>query len=71
MDEADSANDHIEREMAMRLRWLGARQPTGLGPVECVDCGDVMPEARRQLGLRLCVECATLQEKLARFRRQG
>lgn len=65
-DEADMGNDAMQRDLDLRLAEVRARQRTG-GPAFCDDCAEAMPRLRRDLGLSLCVECATLAERAARL----
>lgn len=63
-DQIDIANDLIDNELALALRK--AKQNTGQnkeGTKFCVECGEDMPEARRQLGFNFCVPCATERER--------
>lgn len=63
---------HLEREEE-NLEKLRDRQidsvrskvpPAGaVGPEFCEQCEDEMPEGRRNLGYRICVECATKNER--------
>ena len=68
MDIADQASD---REMADREFALAARRAarqSGRSASHCRDCGEPIPEARRQAmpGVTLCVECQTVQEHQGR-----
>ena len=64
MDEIDQANAHAEFMLDMKLRKH--MTPKEYGPAECDDCGEPVPEPRRKLGLRCCVDCAWEREVLAR-----
>lgn len=61
-DEADIANDMIQKEMDARLK---ARSVT-IHPSasECIECGDDIPEARQVAlpGVQLCVYCQEMLE---------
>ena len=68
MDIADQASD---REMADREFALAARRaasPAGHSTSHCQDCGESIPEGRREAvpGVTLCVECQTVQEHQGR-----
>ena len=62
-DEADIANDYINNEVSRALQRL--RQSSGGKPGSkiCAECGDSIPEARRKLGFKLCVQCAEESER--------
>ncbi len=66
MDEADVANDMIMREMNYRIAAVQAvtARPS---PENCERCDDPITPARRALNLRLCIECARLQERRDRM----
>jgi len=66
MDDADITQERLEKEQALRAR-IEQRPP--YGPEECGQCGEEMPDVRRQHGFRLCIECATLRERQSKFRR--
>ena len=68
MDIADQASD---REMADREFALAAQRatrPAGHSTSHCLDCGEPIPEGRREAvpGVTLCVECQTVQEHQGR-----
>lgn len=67
MDDADITQERLEKEQALKARFV--QKPLPYGPEECDQCGDEMPDIRRQHGFRLCVECATLRERQSKFRR--
>lgn len=66
MDNADITQERLEKEQALRAR---IEQWPPYGPEECDQCGEEMPDVRRQHGFRLCIECATLRERQSKFRR--
>jgi len=66
MDDTDIAQERLKREQALKARF---EQKPPYGPEECDQCGDEMPDIRRQRGFRLCVECATLPERQSKLRR--
>ncbi len=65
MDNADIAQELIEHRLQQSL---AARQAAvanaGVGPVECEDCGEEIPAARRERlpGVTTCVPCQTARE---------
>ena len=60
-DEADLANDLAQQDLERRI--AAARQRThGLFSLVCHDCGDQLPEHRRERGL--CVPCKEKRELL-------
>jgi len=65
-DEIDVANDLIMREMESRIA-AARSQPTKLGAAECEECGEPVPDVRRQLGKSICFDCATLAEQRAKL----
>jgi phage/conjugal plasmid C-4 type zinc finger TraR family protein len=63
-DNIDKANDLAQRELESILK---NRKPRFIGEsaTHCQDCGEPIPEKRRQLlaGCQLCVDCQSLIEK--------
>lgn len=66
MDDADITQERLEKEQALKARY--EQKPPPYGPEECAQCGEEMPDVRRQHGFRLCIECATLRERQSKFR---
>jgi RNA polymerase-binding transcription factor DksA len=67
-DEIDVANDRILADIERRI--AAARQtPVERGPETCMneDCGDDMPEERRAIGAKICVDCAKRAEYIRRL----
>ncbi|MDR3479031.1 MAG: hypothetical protein P4M14_13500 [Gammaproteobacteria bacterium] len=62
-DDADIANDYINNEVSRALARL--RQATSATPglKFCAECEEEIPEARRKLGFKLCVQCAEESER--------
>jgi len=56
----------MQRDLDIRLAEMRSRQRTG-GPEFCGECEDPMPRLRRDLGLTVCVDCATLAERAAKL----
>jgi hypothetical protein len=63
MDAADRAQIEIERELAASLER--ARRTRRARSDRCIDCGDELPEHRREW--ELCVPCAEDRERLERL----
>lgn len=64
-----AVNDQIEASIAEELERLRARSgPTGDSAVECAECGEPIPEARRAAipGVKLCIDCQ--QDRDTRFK---
>lgn len=70
MDVADIASDLEDRERQMALLRIREQHAQGPGRVECEDCGDPIPEARRTAlpGVTRCRDC---QEEWERNRQQA
>jgi len=62
-DEADIANDLIANEVSSALSKMRQDTIVKMGPKECIECGEIIPMARRQLGFKLCLECARESER--------
>lgn len=62
MDDADRAQQQIERAEALYLRRRTIRHP--VSRAVCIDCADVIPPARRDAvpGCVRCAFCEHLQE---------
>jgi len=66
-DEAYTANEYAERELAAALANR-ALPPRGEGPLYCIGlpghfCANEIPAERRAHGFALCVACAEVQER--------
>ena len=63
-DEADIANAYITNaiEAALGHRQQKAKQPSVITK-ECKECGEEIPEARRQLGFQFCITCPEETER--------
>lgn len=67
MDKADIAQDYIDWRMdqVLAARQAAAAQAAAQqGPIECEDCGEEIPAARRERlpGVATCVACQTIRE---------
>lgn len=62
-DEADIANDRIELEMSLTMK---ARRQEKRFSVDCVECGEYIPQARQQAtgGTDMCIDCASMEGRL-------
>ena len=58
-DEQERATLRVEEQVALARSKL----PQGPGTTHCVECGELIPEARRKAlpGTRHCVECKTIK----------
>lgn len=62
-DDADIANDFIDNEVSRALGRIRQDLKPKTGSKECGDCGEKIPDARRNLGFSLCIECASESER--------
>lgn len=71
MDEVDIANDRIMQDLEIRLAETRSKERP-YGPEFCQreDCGEPMPELRRKMGMVVCVDCASLMERVGRMYRR-
>jgi phage/conjugal plasmid C-4 type zinc finger TraR family protein len=69
MDDIDKAQQHIEKELENAIRAARGVMPADTRSAEvCEECGEPIPEARRDAisGCRLCAWCASEVESLRR-----
>lgn len=68
MDVADLAQHNDFTEAALEAHLSGCQQHSGPSAYRCDECGDAIPEARRQAvpGTEHCAECATTLEELSK-----
>jgi len=54
-----AVQDQIDDTVSDAVKAARARLPVGEGPSHCVECGEPIPERRRQAlpGTRTCVQC--------------
>ncbi|MDH4869829.1 TraR/DksA C4-type zinc finger protein [Pseudomonas sp. BN515] len=66
MDVADLAQENDFTEAALAARESGLQRNSGPSAYRCEECGDAIPEARRQAvpGTEHCAECQTTLEHL-------
>jgi RNA polymerase-binding transcription factor DksA len=62
-DEADLANEQLNSELSRAINRIRSSSITGKGPKACVECGDDIPAARRELGFQFCITCAESKER--------
>jgi RNA polymerase-binding transcription factor DksA len=63
-DEIDIANDLIDNELSRALNKLRQNASyRSTGREFCLECGDTMPQVRRNLGFQRCVPCAEEAER--------
>ncbi|MBA1271709.1 MULTISPECIES: TraR/DksA C4-type zinc finger protein [Pseudomonas] len=68
MDVADIAGENDFSEEALLAHQSGVQRRSGPSAYRCDECGDSIPEARRQAepGTEHCVDCKTTLEHLAK-----
>lgn len=69
-DELDRAAGYSDRERDAGVARVRAQMGAGPAARECDECGDDIPQARREAvpGARLCVPCLTEAEHRQRVR---
>ena len=73
----NAVNDQIADSLADEVARVRSRLPQGSSFVECEECGDPIPEARRKAlpGVRLCLPCQeeqdTRQVAFSAYNRKG
>lgn len=65
MDEVDIANDLAMKDLEYRL--ASRARPAKMGPEVCEECEEPMIQLRRDLGLKMCVDCARERERLVKL----
>jgi phage/conjugal plasmid C-4 type zinc finger TraR family protein len=60
-----AVQDQIDATVKDGILRAQARLPGGVGPVECVECGAAIPDARRAAlpGVRCCVACQDARDR--------
>lgn len=66
-DPVDIANNLIDLELQLAVNKICNHQTTSADNEFCTQCGDTIPEARRELGYALCVSCASHTERKRKF----
>lgn len=66
MDDIDIANDRILADIEARISAARLKK-NELGSALCEECEEPMPMARRQIGAKLCIDCARRAEYAARL----
>ena len=73
----NAVNDQIASSLEDEVARARSRLPKGESLTECEECGEAIPEARRQAlpGVRLCVACQQERDKgtttFAGYNRKG
>lgn len=65
-DSIDLANDLIDKEVSFALKLNKLKQQTPVKSTDnefCIECNDIIPLARREMGYSLCTTCASDAEK--------
>ncbi|KAF1074517.1 TraR/DksA C4-type zinc finger protein [Halodesulfovibrio sp. MK-HDV] len=64
MDQFDRASEIEQRIIQSAIAEAQAARGCGESLTHCDECGEAIPEARREavVGCRLCIECQTEQE---------
>ncbi|MBK1704501.1 TraR/DksA C4-type zinc finger protein [Halochromatium glycolicum] len=62
-DELDMAQVHTERELQLRIDVIQRHANAGLGRTFCIDCGELIPESRRQ-HVPNAQRCAHCQDRM-------
>lgn len=62
-DEVDVANDQLNSELSRVINKIRQNAGNGIGAKTCNDCGEDIPNARRELGFRYCIACAESRER--------
>ena len=66
-----AVNEQIEASIRDELaRMQARRRPVGESAVDCAECGEEIPEARRAAlpGVKLCIECQQARDRAFRPR---
>ncbi|GBQ20172.1 hypothetical protein AA0472_0060 [Acetobacter estunensis NRIC 0472] len=60
-----AVQDQIDDTVADAVKRVRAHIPKGESAMQCVECGDDIPQARRQAvpGVKLCIECQSERDK--------
>ena len=69
-----AVSEQIEATIGDELARLKARRtPQGESLRDCAECGEAIPEARRQAipGVKLCIDCMQDRDAAARTRYRG
>lgn len=65
-----AVQDQIDDTVLDGVMRARARMPTGAGEIHCVECGEEIPQARRDAlpGVRTCTDCQSARDRQpARF----
>lgn len=58
----ERAEHHQQWLMQQQIERQRSQVPKGIGPEEC-DCGNPIPQKRREMGYHTCIACAETQER--------
>lgn len=66
IDQAAEREEH-HRQAAL-ARWRERQSAIGVSAFECADCGEPIPQARREIvvGCETCIECQAERERHAK-----
>lgn len=70
----DIIDQACDLEQKMREFWLlrqKEQEYAAPSAQECEECGEIIPEARREAvpGCRLCIDCQRIEEQRQRFKK--
>lgn len=71
-DELGLHNEQFHQDLSLlQFKQAHAVPPNAVSAEWCEDCGNEIPEARRQAvpGVELCIDCARAAEKMERMQR--
>ncbi len=59
-----AVQDQIDDTIADAVKMARAKMPVGASETHCVDCGEPIPERRRQVipGVRTCIDCQSARD---------
>lgn len=63
-----AVQDQIDDTVTDAVLIARARMPSGPGETHCIECGEPIPERRRQAlpGVRTCVACQSVRDSIPR-----
>jgi phage/conjugal plasmid C-4 type zinc finger TraR family protein len=63
-----AVQEQIDATVKDAIRRAQSRMPQGPGSTHCAECGDGIPQARRDAvpGARLCISCQEIQDRDSR-----
>ncbi len=59
-----AVQDQIDDTVMDGVKRARARMPTGEATAQCIECGEAIPQARRDAlpGVRTCIECQSARD---------